>query len=272
MFGSFALLLVLFGFLGRWEPVAILAWLACGAAVFTRGGERFAVQAALGFRTPTADQRAGLAHVWTAALTRAGYGPEAVDLYVQRSAAINAYAAGGRSVAVTTGALRDFLAHRLGEGPMTAVLVHELGHHDTGGAGSLAMLWLTMPWRMASRFVIGLCYGLSGRRQPVALLGVVALAAVGIAVGQAVQQDHWMTAIVLAGLGLCAVVCPLADAFAARRAEFAADQFAADLGLGPQLAAALKQLAKDSPQPRRWLEKLASRHPPIERRLKVLAD
>jgi hypothetical protein len=89
------------------------------------------------------------------------------------------------------------------------------------------MLWLAMPWRAASRLVVGLCYGLAGRRQPLALLGIVVVAAVAIAVGQAVQQGHWAVAAVLSGVFVCAVVCPLADAYVARRSEFAADRFAA---------------------------------------------
>src|SRR5580765_3895952 len=115
MFGSLCLLLVLLGFLGRWEPVALLAWLASAAAVFTRPGERLAVRAALGLRRPGRRQSDALAPVWAKALATAGFGAHQVDLYVQRAAAVNAYAAGGRSVAVTTGALREFLARRLSD-------------------------------------------------------------------------------------------------------------------------------------------------------------
>jgi STE24 endopeptidase len=104
MFGSMCLLLVLLGFLGRWEPVAMLTWLAFAAAVFTRTGERMAVRVALGLRRPGKRKADALASVWATALGTAGYGEGDVDLYVQRSATVNAYAAGGRSVAVTTGA------------------------------------------------------------------------------------------------------------------------------------------------------------------------
>jgi Zn-dependent protease with chaperone function len=53
---------------------------------------------------------------------------------VQRSATVNAYAAGGRSVAVTKGALHEFLARRLSDDHMHAVLLHEIGHLETGAA------------------------------------------------------------------------------------------------------------------------------------------
>ena len=35
MLGSLLLLLVVFGWAGRWEPVVILTWVACGATVCT---------------------------------------------------------------------------------------------------------------------------------------------------------------------------------------------------------------------------------------------
>ena len=94
MFGSLALLLVVLGFLREWEPVASIAWLASGAAVLTRQGERLTVRVGLGFRPPTRRQRAVLAPVWTKALAVAGRRAGEVDLYVQHSAAVNAYAAG----------------------------------------------------------------------------------------------------------------------------------------------------------------------------------
>jgi STE24 endopeptidase len=272
MLGSLALLLVVFGFLGRWEPVAILGWLASGAVVFTRFGERVTVRTAMGFRPLTGRQAAALTGVCSAALAQAGYRGNQIDLYVQPSALVNAYAAGDRSVAVSAGALREFLARRISGDHMRAVLVHELGHHRTGGTRfSLVMLWLAMPWRAASRLVVGLCYGLAGRRQPLALLGTVVVAAVAIAVGQAVQQGHWAVAAVLSGVVVCAVVCPLADANVARRSEFAADRFAAARGAAPELASALVQLGGSVPSVR-GIARLVSRHPSIERRLDALAS
>jgi STE24 endopeptidase len=269
--GSLALLLVLFGFLGRWEPVAILGWLVSGAVVFTRFGERVTVRTAMGFRPLTGRQSAALAGVWPAALAQAGYRADQIDLYVQPSALVNAYAAGGRSVAVSSGALREFLARRLSGDRMRAVLVHELGHHRTGGIRfSVVVLWLAMPWRAASRLVLGLCYGLAGRRQPLALLGIAVVAAVGIAVSQAVRQGQWVAAAVLCGVIVCAVVCPVADAYVARRSEIAADRFVAARGGAPESASALLQLGGG--ERRVWgVARFLSRHPSIERRLAALA-
>jgi STE24 endopeptidase len=271
MFGSLCLLLVLLGFLGRWEPVAMLAWLASAAAVFTRAGERLAVRAALGLRRPGRWQSDALAPVWAKALAAAGYGAEEVDLYVQRSAAVNAYAAGGRSVAVTTGALREFLARRLSDDQMSAVLVHDLGHHGTGGTRfSLVALWLATPWRFASRAVVAGCYRVVGKGQPLGLVGIVAAVAVTVAVVQGAQQGQWAVVAVLSGLAVCAIACPLADAYIARRSEYAADRFAAARGAGRDLATALGLLAS-SERELRAAARLLGRHPAIARRLDALA-
>jgi STE24 endopeptidase len=66
-----------------------------------------------------------------------------VELYVQTAQVPNAYAAGGRSVAVTSRVLEDHRAGRLSEQQMVAVLVHELGHHATRATRPMLLaLWL----------------------------------------------------------------------------------------------------------------------------------
>ena len=117
MVGSLLLLLVLLAGLGRWEGLLLLAWLGSGAMVLRPAGERLAVRMACGFRRPMADQMALLSPVWAAALQRSGTLARDVDLYVQHRDEPNAYAAGGRSVAVTSGVLADFLARRLSLDP-----------------------------------------------------------------------------------------------------------------------------------------------------------
>jgi STE24 endopeptidase len=126
MVASLLLLLVLFGWLGQWEGAVLLGWIASGAAVFSRVGERVAVRVGAGFRRTTRAQSAQLAPAWSAALARSGLGAGEVDLYVQRSREPNAFAAGGRSVAVTTGVLAKFSAHRTGDEYLEAVLTHDL--------------------------------------------------------------------------------------------------------------------------------------------------
>lgn len=126
MVGSLLLLLVLFRWMGQWEGLVLLGWLAGGAAVFTRVGERALVRLGCGFRRPSARQAALLGPTWQAVLARCGTPPEEVELYVQRARGPNAYATGGRSVAVTTGVRADFLARRLTNDHLSGLLAHDL--------------------------------------------------------------------------------------------------------------------------------------------------
>jgi STE24 endopeptidase len=271
MVGSLLLLLVLFGWMGEWEGAVLLGWIGSGAAVFSRVGERVAVRVGVGFRRPTQAQVALVAPAWTSALARAGLTAGEVDLYVQRSREPNAFAAGGHSVAATTGVLARFQARRLGEEYLVAILTHELGHHATRATKfALVTMWLALPWRFASRLVIGIGLATVGRRQPLRLLAPVVLAGVVVAVVQAVQQRQWAVAVVLSSVAVCAVVCPLADAAVSRRSEYAADRYAAGAGLGLQLAVALQVL--DGGQRRRpgVVARLLSRHPSVARRIAVL--
>lgn len=126
MVGSLLLLVVLFGGLSRWEALVLLGWLAAGAALFTASGERLAVRVGCGFRRPSTAQAVTLAPLWAAALRQSGIAADGVDLYVKRARQPNAYAVGGRSVAVTTGIVEEHLAHRLAADELVAVLVHDL--------------------------------------------------------------------------------------------------------------------------------------------------
>lgn len=271
MIGSLLLLLVLFGWLGSWEPLVLLAWLASGAAVCTRVGERVAVRVGCGFRRPSVQQLAMLEPTWVAALTRCGLAPGNLDLYVQRSKEANAYAAGGRSVSVTTGVVQEFRARRLVDEYLLGILCHELGHHATKAPRfALVTVWLGAPWRFAARVVIGIGLATVGRRQPLRLLAVVVITCVVVAVVQAVQQRQWAVAVVLSAVAVCGVVCPLADAAVSRRSEYAADGYAASVGVGPQLAAGLQVLAGDRGARRGLLQRMLSRHPDVDRRIERL--
>ncbi|MBN9618659.1 MAG: M48 family metalloprotease [Actinobacteria bacterium] len=273
MVGSLLLLLVLFGWAGRWEPVLMLAWLASAVPVFTPLGERVAVRLACGFSRPSARQRALLEPAWQQVLARCHVDPGDVDLYVQRTRAVNAFAVGGRSVALTTGAGADFLTRSLTEDHLAALLAHELGHGASrGGRVALVAAWLAAPWRLAERFILGFARGAAGR-QPRTLLVLVVTAAVGAAVAQAVQQGQVAVAVVLSSLAVFGVLCPLADAAMSRRDEFAADRYAAAAGYGLALAAALRRVDDGSEhRRRRVLERALARHPSVEQRLDALFE
>ena len=142
--GSLLLLLLLSGPLQGWHIVVLLCWPAAGATLLTRPGERLALRLGVGFRRPTAAQAAALNRPMAAALRRTGTAAGDIDLYVQRSPQVNAYTAGRRSLAVTTGTLEQLLAHRLTDDQMIAVLVHELGHHaGCAPHAGLVTAWLS---------------------------------------------------------------------------------------------------------------------------------
>jgi STE24 endopeptidase len=265
MMGSLFLLLFFFGWMGQWEGLLLLGWLASGLTVFTRRGERIAVRVGCGFRRPYPQQAEVLDPVWAAALARCGVAAGSMDLYVQYAAQTNAYSAGGRSVAVSAAVVQDFLARRLSSAEMEAVLVHELGHHATRATRfALVCVWLALPWRLAAGLVLGFAMGLKGR-QPLSLLALVVAVCVVDAVVQAVQARAFLVAFVLASLAVCGVVCPLADAWIGRRSEYAADRFAVDCGVGPELIRVLRRL--DSGVEPGWAQQLLNRHPSCQRRI-----
>jgi Zn-dependent protease with chaperone function len=99
---------------------------------------------------------------------------DACDFYMQPHAhAVNAYAAGRRSIAVSAG-----LVTALGRGGITrdqavAMLSHEVGHLlDHSTRYGLVTAWLTAPWR-ARAFVFGGLLRLIMRNMPTAKAALV---------------------------------------------------------------------------------------------------
>lgn len=266
--GSLGMLLVAFAWAGPWEGLVLLGWAGSAAVVLTAPGEGLAVRLACGFRRLDTDQAAAIGPAWAEALQRCGVEPGGLDLYVQRGAHPNAYAAGGRSVAVTLGTVREFQARRLGTASLVAILCHEIGHHSTRATRfALAVVWLAAPWRYAAGVLVGFCLARIGRRRlwPTA---VVALAAVVVAVVQAVQRGDWPAAAVLGGLAAASIACPFADAAVGRSSEYAADRYARSVGAGPDLATALRFIGdgRRSGLLATWVE----RHPTVPRRVERL--
>jgi STE24 endopeptidase len=272
MGGSLMVMLLIFGWAGRWEPVLVLTWLASGAAMLTRPGERTVVRLSCGFHALSGDQQAFLGPTWQVVRERCGVPVDAVDLYVQRSREPNAFAAGGRSVAVTTGAVAALLGETLTNDHLSALLAHELGHHGKASRMELITEWLAAPWRIVSRFVFRIGVAARGRRSRSALVIVVGTAVV-VAIVQAIQRQQLIVAVVLGTLAACGLLCPLADAALSRRAELAADQFAAEAGYGQTLAAALRRLDVAHDRRRSGLvDRALTRHPSTERRLDHLRE
>ena len=132
--------------------------------------------------------------------------------------------------------------------------------------------WLASPWRLTSRLMIGIAMTLTGaRRQPRLLLAVVAAAEVTVAVAQAAMQQQWLVAFLIGGITTAAVLCPLIDAAVSRRSEYAADRFAAQNGVGPHLADALRTLERRASCRRAPMARLLASLPSTSRRVKALA-
>lgn len=256
--------------LGRWAALFPLVWVASGVVVLTRVGERIVVCGAYRFRRPSPAQAVALQPAWSTALQVTGTAAGDVELYVQTARVPNAYAAGGRSIAVTSRAVEDYESGRLPENQLVAVLVHELGHHATGATRQrLLMLWLASPWRVARNLLIDLSSTLAGRRSRRGALIALVVGLI-VAATRALHQGQWMLGGVLVFLGLAVVLCPLADAAISRRAEFAADRFAADHGLAVELAAALHALEGGQGATYGWSQRLLASHPTSDQRIRAL--
>jgi Zn-dependent protease with chaperone function len=92
----------------------------------------------------------------------------------------------------------------------------------------------------------------------------------GIALLRAVQHGQWTAALMLAGVATTVLATPLLDAAISRAAERAADYYAAEVGAGPDLAAALLAIS-GSPRPRRgWDSWLLASHPSVASRVDML--
>ncbi|MBO8191406.1 M48 family metalloprotease [Streptomyces oryzae] len=223
--------------LGELWFLLLLAWLASGALVFHRPTESVLARWLLRLRYPTPEEHARLEPVWREVTARAGVDGRNYQLWVEDSRDLNAVAAAGHIVGVTS-----FALHRIPSGQLAAVLAHELGHHVGGHAwSSLLGYWYSLPGHAALRLcraLLRLCgavlYGVL-RAFPFAglICGIVLLVLfTGLA---------WATIATLYGLPLLIPAVPYLLAAVGRRSELRADQQAAALGFAPMLAEVLRQ-------------------------------
>lgn len=208
--------------------LVILAWLASGALVFHRPTELAFARHVMKLRAPLAEERARLEPIWREVTARAGIEAHTYELMVENSTDLNAVAAAGHVVGVTTYALNEIPSSNL-----AAVLAHELGHH-TGGHAWTGLLgyWYSLPGRIAWAFMRGIA------RIAIRVASVFSLAATGMVylfIGMFVVGGFlaaWYITVPL-------VVAPYLLAYVGRQGELRADRQAADLGFAPQLAQVL---------------------------------
>ncbi|MHB9759421.1 M48 family metalloprotease [Streptomyces sp. BYX5S] len=201
-------------------------WTASGVLVFHRPFERLIARWLFGLRHPTPDEHRTLRSVWREVTARAGVDGNAYQLWVEESHDINAVAAAGHIVGVTSHSLRTLTPSQL-----AGVLAHELGHHTRGHAWALLLVfWYALPGRIAWQLLLRLASRVD-RLSAGATAAVVALVVVVL------------IALATATYGL--VFLPLATPYLAaamsRRSELRADEHAASLGFASQLMTVLQR-------------------------------
>ncbi|MER5382270.1 M48 family metalloprotease [Streptomyces sp. NPDC002688] len=265
-----ALALGMFGTAVGW--LVVVAWLASGALVFHRPTELRFARHVLKLRAPLAEERARLEPIWREVTARAGIEAGTYELMVENSDDLNAVAAAGHVVGVTTYSL-----NRIPSSNLAAVLAHELGHHTGGHAwAGLLGYWYSLPGRLAWAFTRVLA------RIALAVAGVFSAAATGFLI-------LFMGMFVLAGflvawyITVPLVVAPYLLAYAGRLGELRADQQAAALGFAPEMAQVLHHFQAEEDAAKAYavtqgkklkepggLAKLLSTHPDNYTRLRAL--
>jgi hypothetical protein len=238
---SLGVLLVTFGWLGPWACVPVMVWLFATPLLRTTVGERLFLRTGRDVRSLSENERTLLGPVAGGALSLCGFGWVRVDWYIRRrEMSVNAYAAGRRSIAVSQGLLLALAAGSLAPEHARAVLLHEIGHlEDPSARRRLIVAWLTGPWHFVQAVLVFVVRGVVVT-SPFARGGLLLLPiATVIAVVQLGRQHAWLALTVLLALLTVVMVNPLIDAAVSRRAELAADDYAARAGGAQELAATL---------------------------------
>jgi Zn-dependent protease with chaperone function len=205
-----------------------MLWLLSGALVPTAPVEAGLARLA-GCRPPTESERLRLEPAWRQVTTASSINASRYEVWVRDSERVNAFALGGRIVAVTRSAVQLLPPMHL-----SAVLAHELGHHQGGHAVVRSLTyWYSLPSRLLGRVLLCLPYR-------AVVLGVAGSAA-GLIVGwiliDLIAGGQYWAAVVAAGV----LTSPLLLWWSLRAAEHRADRVAAALGYG----LALRELLLD---------------------------
>ncbi|MEU3694802.1 M48 family metalloprotease [Streptomyces griseoviridis] len=244
-----------------WLPFG--CWSSSGALTFHRPSERLMARWLFGLRHPTPEEVRAIRPVWREVTARAGVDGAGYQLWVEDADDVNAMAAAGHIVGVTSHSLRTLPPDQL-----AGVLAHELGHHTRGHAwASLLVFWYTLPGRIAWRLLLRLAARANRLSTGTAavLIGILGAAAVALATATY-------------GLVLLPVLTPYLAAAVSRRAELRADEHAAGLGFARQLMNVLSDeserttAAAVAPARARLIARLLSSHPDVHTRLHHLQE
>jgi Zn-dependent protease with chaperone function len=230
-----------------------VVWIASGAVLLVPSIEPTVSRLLFDVRPPSPDEMNYLWQPWQSVCQVAGVAPGKFVLMVEDSHDLNAFAAGGRTVAVTQTSLR------LPPKQLEAVLAHELGHHLSGHAvvGILSW-WYALPARGAA-FLVGLA---------VRFVLVVAELFARFGGGVGALMALLLSLIVLtmlAFVGFWLLLIPLTApllAWVSRIGERHADRTAAELGYGPHLVEVLHRwIAAGGQRPESFRARMLATHP-----------
>ncbi|MEV0320020.1 M48 family metalloprotease [Streptomyces sp. NPDC050658] len=213
-----------------WATVA--GWLLSGALVFHRPTEAFLARHVFGHRPPSLVESGQLEPLWRDVTARFGADAATYQLWIAESEDLNAEAAAGRIVTVTSAALR------LPPGQLAAVLAHELSHHVAGHSWSaLLSNWYAQPGRLLWRALRALHQLTLPHRHHEAKEANRRLILLAILIALVLLYLFpWL---------LLPALTPWLLAAVNRRAELRADRAAALRGFGPQLVTVLQRFITD---------------------------
>ncbi|MEV7981153.1 M48 family metalloprotease [Streptomyces sp. NPDC086519] len=207
-----------------WIPSG--CWVLSGVLVFHQPCERLLARWLFELRYPTPEEYRKLRCVWREVTARAGVDGSTYQLWVEDSDEINAMAAAGHIVGVTSHSLSSLTPAQL-----AGVLAHELGHHTKGHAwASLVTFWYALPGRLTWRLLRRLATRVDRLSTGMAAVVIGVLGAAVAAVATATY-----------GLVFLPFAAPYLTAAVARRSELRADEHAAALGFAPQLMTVLRE-------------------------------
>jgi STE24 endopeptidase len=228
-------------------------WISSGAVLFVPSVETTMSRLMFRVRPPGPDEMNHLKQPWQSVCQAAGVAPGRFVLMVEDSHELNAFAAGGRTVAVTQTSLR------LPPKQLEAVLAHELGHHLSGHPTvSILSWWYALPARgaaflarIAVRFILAVADAFARFGGGTGALVALLLSLVVLT----------MLAFVGFWLLLIPLTAPLL-AWASRIGELRADRTAAELGYGPHLVEVLHRwIAADGRLQESVKARLLATHP-----------
>lgn len=234
----------------------VIPWTAVGFLLLTNRADEVFWQKKNDCRPPTMVEWIRLEPLWNDVCERAQLHPDAYRLRMTDQSTINAFASGDSVVSMDQGMLG------MVDGAISAVMAHELGHHTKRHIGGIVLAWwfakpaqiLLNLMLLILSMLLGAGRGCSGCIGLMILFSLVAIVAVP-------------TLVLYALLGLSTVLLRVLG----RKTEFEADQYAVDLGLGHEMANALRHLEAMEPDQevsRFSVDRLMSTHPPLGDRVR----